>query len=111
MATEQRSDVTAREWNMDPPNPLFSCDPLHGDMSIAADPRRAVGDRAGTSSCGIDQVAQRRPRCVTPDDQAEYELDEADDVGEVRAGIVGRLAQSGCAENREAQLADRVSVG
>ena len=76
MTTEQRSHVTAREWDVNPPNTLLSCDQLHGDMSIAADARRAVGDRAGTSSCGINQVAQRRPRRVTPYDQAEYELDE-----------------------------------
>src|SRR6266487_6734989 len=98
MTTEQRSRVTAREWNMDPPNPLLSCDQLHGDVSIAADARRAVGDRAGTSSCSINQIGQRRPRRVTPYDQAEYELDDADDVGEVRAGIVGRLAQGGRTE-------------
>src|SRR6266536_931992 len=102
MTTEQRSHVTAGEWDVNPPNSLLSCDQLHGDMSIAADARRAVGDHAGASSCGINQVAQRRPRCVTLYHEAEYELDDADDVSEIRAGIVGRLAQSGRAENWEA---------
>src|SRR4051794_4241841 len=110
MTTKQRSHVTARKWNMDPPDALLSCDQLHGDMSIAADARRAIGDRAGTSSGGINQVAERRPGCVTLYDQAEYELDDADDVGEVRAGIVGRLAQSGRTENGQTQLADGVPV-
>src|SRR5437762_11196613 len=110
VTTEQRSHVAAREWNMDPLNPLLSCDQLHCDMSIAADAGRAVGDRAGTSFCGINQITQRRPRCVTLHDKAEDELDDANDVGEVHAGIVGRLAQSGCAENGQAQLAYRIAV-